>query len=170
VKEGERHGDLDGETSDNASLLFTLQRGRDGESWLRRAVCYPPQMRTTSTVGTLGMSRRTILMRGWRNTGKTAGGFFASGFKRAFKIKDFGDSIPGHGGLTDRMDCQVVMAVFANIYYNTFVKLPVATVASLLQTVRRSLTLVTRHVGQPYTCLYVASSQPSLCPSPTFGL
>ncbi len=26
------------------------------------------------------------------------GGFFASGFKRAFKIKDFGDSIPGHGG------------------------------------------------------------------------
>lgn len=35
------------------------------------------------------------------------GGFFASGFKRAFKIKDFGDSIPGHGGMTDRMDCQV---------------------------------------------------------------
>jgi phosphatidate cytidylyltransferase len=30
------------------------------------------------------------------------GGFFASGVKRAFKIKDFGDSIPGHGGLTDR--------------------------------------------------------------------
>jgi phosphatidate cytidylyltransferase len=35
------------------------------------------------------------------------GGFFASGFKRAFKFKDFGDSIPGHGGFTDRMDCQV---------------------------------------------------------------
>ena len=35
------------------------------------------------------------------------GGFFASGFKRSFKIKDFGDSIPGHGGMTDRMDCQV---------------------------------------------------------------
>jgi len=29
------------------------------------------------------------------------GGFFASGFKRAFKIKDFGNSIPGHGGVTD---------------------------------------------------------------------
>lgn len=26
------------------------------------------------------------------------GGFFASGFKRAFRIKDFADTIPGHGG------------------------------------------------------------------------
>ena len=29
------------------------------------------------------------------------GGFFASGLKRTFNIKDFGDSIPGHGGMTD---------------------------------------------------------------------
>ena len=35
------------------------------------------------------------------------GGFFASGFKRAFELKDFGDTIPGHGGITDRFDCQV---------------------------------------------------------------
>ncbi|KAG5382906.1 hypothetical protein IGI04_034376 [Brassica rapa subsp. trilocularis] len=49
------------------------------------------------------------------------GGFFASGFKRAFKIKDFGDSIPGHGGITDRMDCQMVMAVFAYIYLQSFI-------------------------------------------------
>ena len=41
------------------------------------------------------------------------GGFFASGFKRGFKIKDFGDSIPGHGGMTDRMDCQVSWCLHA---------------------------------------------------------
>ena len=50
------------------------------------------------------------------------GGFFASGLKRAFRIKDFGASIPGHGGLTDRMDCQVVMAMFTYIYYQSFVE------------------------------------------------
>ncbi|GAB4846092.1 phosphatidate cytidylyltransferase [Ancistrocladus abbreviatus] len=49
------------------------------------------------------------------------GGFFASGFKRALKIKDFGYSIPGHGGFTDRMDCQMVMGVFAYIYHQSFV-------------------------------------------------
>lgn len=50
------------------------------------------------------------------------GGFFASGFKRGFGIKDFGDSIPGHGGMTDRMDCQIVMATFSYIYYHTYVE------------------------------------------------
>jgi phosphatidate cytidylyltransferase len=50
------------------------------------------------------------------------GGFFASGFKRAFKMKDFGDTIPGHGGVTDRFDCQTVMAVFAYLYYWHFVE------------------------------------------------
>mmetsp|Transcript_42806 Transcript_42806/g.106927 ORF Transcript_42806/g.106927 Transcript_42806/m.106927 type:complete len:513 (+) Transcript_42806:1892-3430(+) len=49
------------------------------------------------------------------------GGFFASGVKRAFKIKDFGGSIPGHGGLTDRFDCQILMGIFTYIYYNSFV-------------------------------------------------
>lgn len=28
------------------------------------------------------------------------GGFFASGLKRTFKLKDFGETIPGHGGIT----------------------------------------------------------------------
>ena len=50
------------------------------------------------------------------------GGFFASGFKRAFKIKDFGDTIPGHGGFMDRFDCQIIMATFTNVYIYTFIK------------------------------------------------
>lgn len=41
------------------------------------------------------------------------GGFFASAVKRATGVKDFAGYIPGHGGLTDRMDCQLIMAVAA---------------------------------------------------------
>jgi phosphatidate cytidylyltransferase len=52
------------------------------------------------------------------------GGFFASGFKRAFKIKDFGDTIPGHGGFMDRFDCQVIMATFVNVYIYSFIRSP----------------------------------------------
>jgi len=44
------------------------------------------------------------------------GGFFASGFKRAFKIKDFDQVIPGHGGILDRMDCQIVMGSLVYMY------------------------------------------------------
>ena len=50
------------------------------------------------------------------------GGFFASGFKRAFKIKDFGHSIPGHGGLTDRFDCQFLMGLFSYVYYSSLIR------------------------------------------------
>jgi len=49
------------------------------------------------------------------------GGFFASGLKRAFKLKDFGDLIPGHGGMTDRMDCQIIMGMFTTMYLRSIV-------------------------------------------------
>ncbi|KAI6241821.1 Phosphatidate cytidylyltransferase [Aphelenchoides fujianensis] len=54
------------------------------------------------------------------------GGFFASGFKRAFKIKarDFGDIIPGHGGLMDRFDCQLLMGFFVYAYLHSFIRYP----------------------------------------------
>ncbi|KAK4050685.1 phosphatidate cytidylyltransferase [Microbotryomycetes sp. JL201] len=63
------------------------------------------------------------------------GGFFASGFKRAFNIKDFGDSIPGHGGMTDRMDCQFLMGLFSFVYYASLIRESHVTVPSVLATV-----------------------------------
>jgi len=51
------------------------------------------------------------------------GGFFASAVKRAYGIKDFSSFIPGHGGVTDRMDCQFIMGLFVYVYYTAFVKI-----------------------------------------------
>ncbi|KAK1443618.1 phosphatidate cytidylyltransferase [Babesia gibsoni] len=50
------------------------------------------------------------------------GGFFASGFKRAIKVKDFSDTIPGHGGIIDRFDCHILMGSFTFLYLKTFVR------------------------------------------------
>src|SRR5271154_1881154 len=63
------------------------------------------------------------------------GGFFASGLKRTFKVKDFGNSIPGHGGMTDRMDCQFIMGLFTYMYYQSFIAVYKSSVGSVIETV-----------------------------------
>jgi phosphatidate cytidylyltransferase len=60
------------------------------------------------------------------------GGFLASAIKRAYGIKDFGAILPGHGGVTDRLDCQFMMALFVWVHYNTFVRLTTVSVPKLI--------------------------------------
>jgi phosphatidate cytidylyltransferase len=49
------------------------------------------------------------------------GGFLASAIKRAYDIKDFADLIPGHGGVMDRIDCQLLMIFCTSTYLRAFV-------------------------------------------------
>mmetsp|Transcript_3149 Transcript_3149/g.2876 ORF Transcript_3149/g.2876 Transcript_3149/m.2876 type:complete len:293 (+) Transcript_3149:370-1248(+) len=65
------------------------------------------------------------------------GGFFASGVKRAFHIKDFGNSIPGHGGMTDRMDCQLMMGMFTCVWVQSIVIKQAPSVAYMMAQVMR---------------------------------
>jgi phosphatidate cytidylyltransferase len=63
------------------------------------------------------------------------GGFLASGIKRAYNVKDFGSLIPGHGGFTDRMDCQFIMLFCTHVHYRTFIRVVPVTVAALTKTI-----------------------------------
>ena len=67
-------------------------------------------------------------------------GFFASAIKRTFRKKDFGTLIPGHGGLTDRMDCQLFMVFFTYFYCGIFIKSHSEAVLSLIKHIRNNYT------------------------------
>lgn len=60
------------------------------------------------------------------------GGFMASAIKRAYDIKDFDSFFPGHGGMMDRMDCQLLMLLFTWVHMFTFVIPRVPTIRNLL--------------------------------------
>lgn len=60
------------------------------------------------------------------------GGFLASAIKRAYRLKDFASYIPGHGGMMDRMDCQLLMALCTWVHYNTFVKMATVSVPKMI--------------------------------------
>lgn len=84
----------------------------EGESPLQSSSCslhhsYLQILVMMEVLTKLGLQLHALVMAIFASVIAPFGGFFASGFKRSFKIKDFGDSIPGHGGMTDRMDCQV---------------------------------------------------------------
>ncbi|CAE6508618.1 unnamed protein product [Rhizoctonia solani] len=83
----------------------------------------------------------TLVMATFASLVAPFGGFFASGFKRAFNIKDFGHSIPGHGGMTDRMDCQFLMGMFSYVYLSSVVRIHQVTVGGVLQSVVSGLSL-----------------------------
>ena len=48
-------------------------------------------------------------------------GFLASGFKRAYGIKDFATTFPGHGGFIDRFDCQILSVIFCAALVSQFI-------------------------------------------------
>ena len=87
------------------------------------------------------------------------GGFFASGIKRAYNLDDFASIIPGHGGVYDRVDCQLVMGLATHSYYVTFIRGAQLSAARLLQL---ALTLPDEEKVELYKSLGVALKQEGL--------
>lgn len=104
--------------------------------------CTPPDVfvRTTYHVGDFDFTCRPVQLH-MVSLGLFAsliapfGGFLASGIKRAYDIKDFGTIIPGHGGFTDRMDCQFIMLFCTHVHYRTFIRVVPVTIASIMASV-----------------------------------
>lgn len=118
----ESNGDIILITNCTPSYVFQLQEYRYGD-W-------------GFSISTSPLILHTLALSIFASIIAPFGGFFASGFKRAARIKDFGDLIPGHGGLMDRFDCQFLMATFSRVYIKTFIKSP-----SVENVLRRVLSL-----------------------------
>ncbi|KAF7376181.1 Phosphatidate cytidylyltransferase [Mycena sanguinolenta] len=115
---------------------------REWQIWTPLAVCLSTLLgRSITTISYAPYQFHLLCMSGFASLVAPFGGFFASGFKRAFNIKDFGHSIPGHGGMTDRMDCQFLMGVFVYVYYSSLIREHNVTVGSVLQTIVSGLTI-----------------------------
>ena len=66
------------------------------------------------------LGRHAMILAVYASLVSPFGGFLASAVKRAHGAKDFGALIPGHGGVVDRFDCQVVTAPFVYLYLKNF--------------------------------------------------
>jgi len=114
---------------------------RDVDLWKPLATLFSSLLgRPVATISYAPYQLHLLFMSSFASLVAPFGGFFASGFKRAFNIKDFGHSIPGHGGMTDRMDCQFLMGVFTYVYYSSLIREHHVTVGSILQTIVSGLT------------------------------
>jgi phosphatidate cytidylyltransferase len=96
---------------------------------------------TTFSVTMAPMQLHTLIFATFASLIAPFGGFFASGLKRTFKIKDFGHSIPGHGGMTDRMDCQFIMGFFTYMYYHTFIAVHKVSLGGVIEMAITGLTV-----------------------------
>ncbi|KAJ6586964.1 phosphatidate cytidylyltransferase [Mycena vulgaris] len=115
---------------------------RDWQIWTPLALCLSTLVgHSVTTISYAPYQFHLLCMSGFASLVAPFGGFFASGFKRAFNIKDFGHSIPGHGGMTDRMDCQFLMGVFVYVYHSSIIREHHVTAGSVLQTIVSGLTL-----------------------------
>jgi phosphatidate cytidylyltransferase len=86
-------------------------------------------------IGVMPVQWHTIIIALFASIIAPFGGFFASAMKRAFEKKDFDQLIPGHGGVTDRMDCQFLIGLFIYVYYATFIKSSFIDVDTILGTI-----------------------------------
>ena len=73
-------------------------------------------------ISSYALMKHAIVMALYASFISPFGGFLASAVKRAHGAKDFGALIPGHGGVVDRFDCQVVTAPFVFLYLKYFMR------------------------------------------------
>lgn len=93
------------------------------------AVAAPLLKRMLGDSDVSNITRHALILALYVSLVSPFGGFLASAVKRAHGAKDFGALIPGHGGVVDRFDCQVVTAPFVYLYLKNFFNAAVASAA-----------------------------------------